>query len=321
MSDDGATTRHAPRRRGRALVGGLVAALVVGVLGWALLLRPTPNSAPVPVASETAAASTTVTVGSPSPSAPTTGTSTGTSTASYLAPVYFVGRGTAANPRVLYREFVPTSVTADTAQARAQSALDALLRGPTSGAAGAYLEFWDPRTKVTVTVADEIRLVLSAPGRAGLSPRDEHLAMAQLVRTVNSATGRNGPVVLENTMAMPIFADVPNGTTVAPGNPVEDLAPVWVDSPGRYQPVPASEPVVVRGQACTFEGNVQWELRSGGSVVTSGHTTATSGCPERGEYSVALGVLRPGDYQIRVWETSMQDGSVHAEQVMPFVVR
>ncbi len=317
MSDDGASTRQAPRRRGWVLVSGLVAALVV-VLGWALLLRPTPNNAPVPVATGTSSAPTTPgTVGSRSPSAPTTGPST----ASYLAPVYFVGKGPAANPRVLFRESISTSVTADTAQARAQSALNALLLGATSSAAGAYLEFWDPRTTATVTVADEIRIVLSAPGHAGLSARDEHLAMQQLVLTVNSAAGRNGPVVLENSRELPIFADVPNGTKVVPGNPIEDLAPVWVDSPGRYQPVPASGPVVVRGQACTFEGNVQWELRSGGSVVTSGHTTATSGCPERGEYTVALGVLRPGDYQIRVWDVSMQDGSIHAEQVMPFVVR
>ena len=47
---------------------------------------------------------------------------------------------------------------------------------------------------------------------------------------------------------------------------------------------------------------------------------ASSGCPDRGDYSFTTGTLTPGAYTIRVWEVSMKDGSVSYETRVPITV-
>jgi hypothetical protein len=65
-------------------------------------------------------------------------------------------------------------------------------------------------------------------------------------------------------------------------------------------------PFVVKGRAATFEGNVQWELRQGSTVVKRGFTTAGECCTlSPYSFSVSVG---PGDYTLVVHDEDVSDG-------------
>jgi hypothetical protein len=67
--------------------------------------------------------------------------------------------------------------------------------------------------------------------------------------------------------------------------------------------------VTVGGEACTFEANVLLELIApDGSVVEETFTTATSGCPERGEWEHTFTLDAPGTWRIRAEESDPSDG-------------
>jgi hypothetical protein len=82
-----------------------------------------------------------------------------------------------------------------------------------------------------------------------------------------------------------------------------------------------TSPVTISGQACTFEANVVWKLFQDGTVVQDGFTTATTGCPDRGDWSIALSELESGEYIIQVLEYSAEDGSLFAIDDKKFSVK
>jgi hypothetical protein len=77
----------------------------------------------------------------------------------------------------------------------------------------------------------------------------------------------------------------------------------------------------VSGQACTFEANVVWKLMQGDTVVKEGFTTTTSGCPDRGDWSISFDNLEAGEYTIQTLEYSAEDGSLFAEDDKRFTVK
>lgn len=79
-------------------------------------------------------------------------------------------------------------------------------------------------------------------------------------------------------------------------------------------------PITISGQACTFEANVVWELSQDGKVIQTGFTTASSGCPERGRWSITIKDLTPGNYKIAAFENSAEDGSLFAIDDKEFVI-
>jgi hypothetical protein len=79
-------------------------------------------------------------------------------------------------------------------------------------------------------------------------------------------------------------------------------------------------PFTVSGQACTFEANVVWKLSQNGVVVKEGFTTATSGCPDRGDWSISFEDLEPGEYTIQALEYSAEDGSLFAIDDKTFTI-
>jgi hypothetical protein len=79
-------------------------------------------------------------------------------------------------------------------------------------------------------------------------------------------------------------------------------------------------PITVSGQACTFEANVVWKLLKDGKVFKEGFTTATSGCPDRGDWNVSFENLGPGEYVIQAVEYSAEDGSLFAKDDKKFIV-
>ena len=79
-------------------------------------------------------------------------------------------------------------------------------------------------------------------------------------------------------------------------------------------------PITVSGQACTFEANVVWKLLKDGKVFKEGFTTATSGCPDRGDWNVSFENLESGEYVIQAIEYSAEDGSLFAKDDKKFSV-
>lgn len=80
-------------------------------------------------------------------------------------------------------------------------------------------------------------------------------------------------------------------------------------------------PVTVLGQACTFEGNVNWTLSSADTVIEQGVLIAEGACPKRSSWELNLGQLEPGDYTVEVFELSAEDGGVTALDNKEFQVR
>lgn len=99
----------------------------------------------------------------------------------------------------------------------------------------------------------------------------------------------------------------------------EVLNPIQISSIN--QGAELTSPVTISGQACTFEANVVWKISQDGKVVQEGFTTASSGCPERGEWSITIKDLTPGNYTIAALEYSAEDGSLFAIDDKDFVIK
>ena len=82
-----------------------------------------------------------------------------------------------------------------------------------------------------------------------------------------------------------------------------------------------TSPVSISGQACTFEANVVWKLSQNSVALKDGFTTATSGCPDRGNWSISLENLEPGEYTIQALEYSAEDGSLFAIDDKTFTIK
>lgn len=328
-----------PRRwLGPVSIAATVALIAGGA--WAATHRSGDQLVPSPPASSAPGPSATTgqpTGSSTSPSATTTGapTSGGATLAPPAGltptslPVYFVGPiGDRKGTDKLFREFLPGSLPRGASAAqRAKAALALAVGGYPGGSSPGYLRPWAGQTVGDVTVTDRtITVALANGGASGLSAEPQRLAVQELVWTAQAAVGK-GTIPVRFTVADgsgALFGRFPTSQAYnRPGKDqlFQDLAPVWVTAPGRGQVLPASKPVRVQGQAIVFEAALSWELTRGQTQVKAGHTTATAGAPAQGSYTVDLGLLTPGDYSVRVFEVSMADGSVAAQQTVGFTVR
>jgi hypothetical protein len=192
-----------------------------------------------------------------------------------------------------------------------------------------YLQPWSGTTVKAVQVTPQlITVTLSGPGSPGITDKDvARVAVQSLVWTAQAAVGKG---------TIPVTFVVADGSTKLFGRlpaaqkynrppsdqSYDDLAPIWVTSPGRDATLPQGKPVVVKGEATVFEATVGWQLLKGTSVAKQGHATASVGAPQRGTYSFSLGSLAPGSYAIRVYEVSAADGkTVTAEKRVSFSVK
>ncbi len=319
----GGSSGRAPRWLAPA--GAAAAVALIAIAAW-IGFRPGANP---PIVAATSGATT-----APSQTSATTSTSSATSSTSTSAapagptqavPVYFVspyGSGKFG----LVREFLGASLPADAdPPSKATAALNKALDAQPYVSSDGYVQPWPSGTtasKVEVTSA-QIAVVLSGSGLPGLTPEQQRISVQQVVWTATAAVGNNLPVQISVTGGGKIFDTQPEGVYKRPPSAewYTDLAPVWIDSPSRDQVLPASAPVVVTGQACTFEANVVWELRQGSAVIKQGNTTASSGCPTQGSWTVDLGTLPAGGYSFKAFERSPKDGSVSAQKVVSFSVR
>lgn len=79
-------------------------------------------------------------------------------------------------------------------------------------------------------------------------------------------------------------------------------------------------PIIVSGEACTFEAAVAWKLSQGGVLVKSGSVLAKEACPTRSTWSLNLGILLPGSYLLVAQDFSAKDGALVAEDTKNFEV-
>jgi len=302
----------------------LIGAVVWGVSNTGGSQQATPA---VNTTSTTAPSVAAVPVPSPSPAGTANGSVAGAT--QVTLPAYFVGANSVGGTKFgLYREFVRSAVPAGATPARkAKAAVAVAMNAQPFTSYEPYLQPWSGTSVNTVAVTPSlITITLSGPGASGFTAAQTKLAVQQLVWTSQAAIGQgNTPVKFNLANSSPkLFGTYP--TTATYNRPAKDLqfevlAPIWITSPVRGQVFAAGASVVAAGQSCAFEGTTQWQLKKGGTVVKSGVATASSGCPTRGTWQVKLGALAAGSYTFRMYESSMENGSVVAETSKPFTVR
>jgi len=185
---------------------------------------------------------------------------------------------------------------------------------------GDHRTLWNNGTKVnSVSVVEGIATVDLTLGRISLGAESEQRAIDQMVWTLieNDPTVTSVKFTIDGIVSESLagHVDFSQVFTLAPS--YEVLANVWIDLLDRSD---VSNPVSITGSACTFEANVAWELTKGGDVVSSGATTAATACPDRSDWSIDLGELAPGNYVLKVSDTSTEDGSLIFEDTKAFTV-
>jgi len=159
-----------------------------------------------------------------------------------------------------------------------------------------------------VVAADAVTVTLAGmQAICDTEPAAEQAQLQQLAWTVRDAVGADLPVVLAR-----------NGQPVVPQPISPDpaaLSPVIIDAPNDGSTV--SSPVELRGTSDTFEANVPWQVLQD-DVVAHGVTMGGS-YGKRGPWRDTVD-LTPGEYTLRVWADSAEDGSLFAEDTVAFTV-
>jgi len=185
---------------------------------------------------------------------------------------------------------------------------------------GDHRTLWNNGTKVnSVSVVEGIATVDLTLGRISLGAESEQRAIDQMVWTLieNDPTVTSVKFTIDGIVSESLAGHVDFSQVFTPAPSYEVLASVWIDLLDRSD---VSNPVSITGSACTFEANVAWELTKGRDVVSTGATTAATACPDRSDWSLDLGELAPGNYVLKVSDTSAEDGSLIFEDTKAFTV-
>jgi len=183
---------------------------------------------------------------------------------------------------------------------------------------GDHRTLWNNGTKVnSVSVVEGVATVDLTLGRISLGAESEQRAIDQMVWTLieNDPAVTSVKFTIDGLVSESLAGHVDFSQVFTPAPSYEVLASVWIDLLDRSD---VSNPVSITGSACTFEANVAWELTKGGDVVSSGATTAATACPDRSDWGIDLGGLAPGNYVLKVSDTSAEDGSLIFEDTKAF---
>ena len=184
-----------------------------------------------------------------------------------------------------------------------------------------YVNLWGGTNTVnSVSVADSVATVDLGELSLNVGAESEQRAIDQIVWTLTEfAPDVKSVRFTVNGEIVETFAGhIDTTATFERAIDYEVLNPIQISSIN--QGAELTSPVTISGAACTFEANVQWKLSQDGKVVKEGFTTASSGCPERGEWSITITDLEPGNYTIAALEYSAEDGSLFAIDDKEFVV-
>ncbi|MDP9443874.1 MAG: GerMN domain-containing protein, partial [Actinomycetota bacterium] len=232
-------------------------------------------------------------------------------------PVYYLGR-TGLGPR-LFREFQLVTTPAS----RGEAALDQMLqRVP---ADPDYFTPWAPDSDALSVRRDDgvITVDLSAEtldtyAGAEVTPQLADLTVQQLVYTAQAALQSTDPVriLVEGEPVDQLFGS-PTAEPVARADQLTVQSPIWITDPPQGATV--GRRLTFRGVANTFEANVAWQVLRGDQVVADGATTAVGGAMVFSEWSDTV-QLPPGEYVLRAYESSAEDGSLVAEDTKAITV-
>ncbi|MEY2772612.1 MAG: hypothetical protein RJB51_33 [Actinomycetota bacterium] len=230
---------------------------------------------------------------------------------------YFVSE-TAQGFRLVREVHQVSKVENDLGDGKGFNSLVMLVDGQLPPFDGDHRTLWNNGTKVnSVSVVEGIATVDLTLGRISLGAESEQRAIDQMVWTLieNDPTVTSVKFTIDGLVSESLagHVDFSQVFTLAPS--YEVLASIWIDLLDRSD---VSNPVSITGSACTFEANVAWELTKGGDVVSSGATTAATACPDRSDWSIDLGELAPGNYVLKVSDTSAEDGSLIFEDTKAF---
>ena len=185
-----------------------------------------------------------------------------------------------------------------------------------------YANLWGSTNSVnSVGIADSVATVDLGEISLNVGAEGEQRAIDQIVWTLTEFAPEVKSVAftVNGTTVESFAGHVDTTATFERAFDYEVLNPIQISSIN--QGAELTSPVTISGQACTFEANVVWKLSQDGKVVQEGFTTASSGCPERGGWSIAFADLAPGNYRIEALEYSAEDGSLFAIDDKEFEVK
>jgi hypothetical protein len=174
-------------------------------------------------------------------------------------------------------------------------------------ASGSVVSVTEQPSLITVDLSNDAAPVGDAP-----TARVYHVALQQIVYTVQRALDSHDPVRIMISGSPPAGATVP--LQADPARVIEGA--IVIDTPS--QGATAQSPVTVEGDASVFEATFSWEILQSGQVVRQGYATTSSG-QEFSPYSFDVD-LDPGSYTLRVYEASAENGSPMFVETKQFTV-
>jgi hypothetical protein len=184
-----------------------------------------------------------------------------------------------------------------------------------------YVNLWGGTNTVnSVSITDSIATVDLGEISLNVGADGEQRAIDQIVWTITQLVPAVTSVVFTvNGKTVESFAGhVDTTATFTRAVAYEVLNPIQISSINENALTVV--PLTISGQACTFEANVVWKLLRDELVVSEGFTTATVGCPDRGNWSISFEALEPGEYTIQALEYSAEDGSLFAIDDKKFTI-
>jgi spore germination protein GerM len=173
-----------------------------------------------------------------------------------------------------------------------------------------YVSLWAPGTRVLGAKIDGDVAIIDLSKEAAVANGGSaaaEMAVGQLVWTVHDAATsiRAVRILVEGKAPADFWGALALVEPVERAPSENVLGPVWLDvSPGAE----LRRGQKFGGEATVFEATVSWEWLRDGKVVEEGFSTAEEGAPGRGAWSATVDVP-PGDYVLRAFAESAQDGS------------
>lgn len=267
--------------------------------------EPTPSPTPEPTDSPTPTPTPSPTQAESAPAPPPTADATPTRPpqVEMTVPVYYLGE-TTSGPR-LFREFHAV----ESADPPPVTALNEMFGAKPSDPD--YGSPWAPgsRARSVDPSGDAITVDLSREVLQTQVPRaTADLMVQQLVYTVQ-ATLQDATTPVRILVEGEPVSDISGAPTAEPlvrADAAEVQALTWITAP--TQGATVSRTFEVEGIANAFEANVNWQLVRDGDVVRDGFATAQEG-QTFSPYSFRIRGVAPGDYTLKVFQESAEDGS------------
>ncbi len=184
-----------------------------------------------------------------------------------------------------------------------------------------YRNLWGNESKLnSITVDAGVATIDLALGELSVGAEGEMRAIDQLVWTATEINRAITAVkfTIDGKTVESFAGHVDTTGTFKRAPDYEILSPVSIISPAQGAAV--VNPIVIDGEACTFEANVAWEILKDGKSIESGATTALAACPDRSPWRLNLPNLASGSYTIIAREYSAEDGSLTAIDSKDFTV-